>query len=52
MLNDIYNKFIERDLQDDLLKKIRNDITPAEFIFHIKNYSETDKDEEILSKFI
>lgn len=49
MFNDIYKNFIGRNIPNKSFKK---NITPAEFIFHVKDYDETNDDDEILDKFI
>jgi ATP-dependent 26S proteasome regulatory subunit len=53
-MNKIYNKFIERNIPDNLLVKLpENKITPAKFIFTIKDYiSEDYTDEVILSNLL
>jgi hypothetical protein len=53
-MNLIYNKILNRDIPNSLMKKIcENKWTPANIIFHIINYINSDAlDEDILDKFI
>lgn len=53
-LNKIYNKFFNKNIPSELLKRIPEDkFTPAQFIFRIKDYiSEEYTDEIILSDFL
>lgn len=50
----IYKKFFNREIKKELLQKIKEDeFTPAQFIFHIKDYLLEDMtDEEILDRFL
>ena len=53
-MNKIYQTFMKREIPQNILQKIPEDIfTPANFIFHIKDYisDEDASDEEILQKF-
>ena len=53
-LNKIYNKFFQRNIPKDLIKRIEeNKFTPAQFIFTIKDYiSEDFADDIILQDFL
>ncbi|AYV81146.1 MAG: bifunctional AAA family ATPase chaperone/translocase BCS1 [Harvfovirus sp.] len=53
-INMIYKNFFKREIPEHLLRRIKEDIwTPANIIFHIKNYLfSTAGDAEILDRFI
>ena len=53
-INAIYHNFFKRNIPEKLLMKIEEDVwTPANIIYHIKNYMFTDyPDEEILGCFL
>jgi SpoVK/Ycf46/Vps4 family AAA+-type ATPase len=53
-IKNIYEKFVHRQIKPEILSQIKeNTFTPAEIIFHLINYIDSDLDDlEIMSTFI